>query len=125
VRGETARISAFRRSELEGVERLDDVVVRAGGEPDDLVGRQALGRQHDDRHGGRVRVGTQLPAQLDAVDARHHHVEQDQVGHLPGDLLLGVGAVAGDPDLVALEPQVDLDESGDVRVVVDHEHPRH
>ena len=68
------------REELDRVERLDDVVVGARGEPEHLVGRQRLGGQHDDRRVRRLRVPAKALRDLEPVDPRHHHVEQDQVG---------------------------------------------
>src|SRR3954470_5122789 len=62
--------------ELLGLERLDDVVVGARLQAEDDVDRVGLGRQHDDRD---PRLGADLPADLDAVLARQHDVEQHQV----------------------------------------------
>ena len=43
---------------------------------------------------GSARVRLEAPAHFDAVDLRHHHVEQDQVGQMllgGGERLLAVG----------------------------------
>ena len=53
--------------ELLGLERLDDVVVGAGLEPEDDVEGVGLGREHDDGDAG---LGADLAADLEAVDAR-------------------------------------------------------
>ena len=63
--------------ELLGLERLDDVVVGAGLEPDDDVDGVALGGEHHDRHAG---LGADLLAHVDAVAAGQHQVEQHDVG---------------------------------------------
>ena len=68
------------RAELAHRERLGDVVVRAELEAEDLVDLLGLGREHDDRHG--LALGAQAPADLEAVHARQHHVEDDQVEDL-------------------------------------------
>src|SRR6266542_1212593 len=107
------------REELDRVEGFDDVVVGARGEPEDLVGRERLRGEHYD---GRVR-GVWVPAEpvrdLETVDARHHHIEQNEIGAQAGGLLERLFPVRGDRDLVARAAEVHLDESGDVRIVVD------
>src|SRR6185503_9412811 len=109
------------REELDRVERLDDVVVGARGEPEDLVGRERLRGEHDDRRVRGLRVAAKPVRDLEAVDPRHHHVQQDQVGTQAPGLLERFLPVRCDRDLVARAPEVDLDEPGDVRIVVDDE----
>jgi hypothetical protein len=58
-------------------ERLGQVVVGAGVQPDDHVDLLPPGRQHDD-HQPRLR-GPEPPAQLDAVHVRQLEVKQHQV----------------------------------------------
>jgi len=123
--GVTSKRGMHARDEFQGVERLDDVVVRSRSQPDDLVRRQALRRQHDDGEARGERIGAQPATQLNAVDARHHHVEQYEVRHALADDLQGFLAVVSDEHIEALEPQVDLDEAGDVDVIVDDEHGAH
>ena len=65
--------------ELRDLERLLDVVVGAGLEPDDDVDRVGARGEHDDRDGRGPADGA---ADLEAVEARQHHVEQDQVERL-------------------------------------------
>ena len=86
VEGEHARARArTRRSaehranagrQLVGMERLGDVVVGAEVEALGLVGGRALGGQQDHRHRPPL---AQLAHDLDAVEVRHHDVEQDDV----------------------------------------------
>jgi len=63
--------------QLARVERFDHVIVGADLQPDDPVGRLALGRQQDHRDRERF---ADMAAQRQPVLARHHDVEQDQVG---------------------------------------------
>src|SRR4051794_3730097 len=71
------------RAELAHRERLGDVVVGAELEPEDLVDLLRLGREHDDRHGLALRP--QAPADLQAVHARQHHVQDHEVEDLLGE----------------------------------------
>src|SRR6185312_3042937 len=68
------------REELLAVDRLDDVVARALAHSPDLVGLLALRRAQDHRDGARLRVAADRARRLEAVQARHHHVHQDEVG---------------------------------------------
>ena len=74
--------------ELLGLERLDDVVVGPGLEADDHVDGVALGGEHHDRHAG---LGADLLADVDAVLAGQHQVEQHQVGPVVAERRRGPG----------------------------------
>src|SRR5439155_23145604 len=63
-----------------------------------------------------------LLADRQAVDARQHDVEHDQVGLELAEAGQGLGAVAHRFDLVSLAAQVELGQLQDVALVVDHEH---
>ena len=63
--------------QLLGVERLGQVVIRAGVEPRDPIGGLGARRQHEDRHP--VALGSQHPTDGQTVDGRHHQVEDQQV----------------------------------------------
>jgi hypothetical protein len=56
---------------------------------------------------------------LKSIDLGHHDVEDHQVGVQLADLQQRLLAVAGDRDVVTGIAQVQLDESRDVRIVVD------
>ena len=66
---------------------------------------------------------TEALGHLVAVDAGHHHVEQNEIRLGPHGLLQGVLALMGNAYVVALEAQDDLDRPADVPVVVDDEDP--
>jgi len=59
-----------------GFERLGEIIVDAGLEPEHPVLGFRLRRQHQNRH---LRFFAQRPGEVDAVFARHHHVEHDQI----------------------------------------------
>ena len=73
---------------------------------------------------GRLVIRLQLAADLDAVLARHHHVEQDEIGRLRARGDQRLIAVSGRDDLVALPRQAGLEDLEIGRVVVDHQNAR-
>ncbi len=62
--------------QLLGIKGLDNVVVGAQLQAQYLVKDLALGGEHDDGRGG---FGPDLPADLIAVDARKHQIQQNQI----------------------------------------------
>src|SRR4051794_24935940 len=87
------------RQQLAEVERLDQVVVRAGVEPGDPVGHRVARGEHQDR--GADLAVAQPPAGLEPVDARQVDVEDDRVvrrrlGH-PHGVLARRGDVGQQP----------------------------
>ena len=108
--------------ELVVVERLRDEVVRAGLDRLRLLGPLAR-RQHDHRQHGRVLARSELPADLEAVELRHHDVEQHEVrARRPCDLER-LPAVARRDDLVATRHQHGLEEPDVLGDVVGDEYP--
>ena len=104
------------RHELARVERLRQVVVGADLEADDLVDVLVAGGEHQDRH---VRGLAHAAADLDPVDVGQHQVEDDQRGLLGRDLRQR-GAAGGDgAHVVAGVLEVEGDERGDRRLVLD------
>jgi hypothetical protein len=107
------------RDELLGLERLDHVVVRAGLQAHDDVDGVGLGGEHDDRDAG---LGADRAADVDAVGAGQHQVEQHEVRLVlaeHGERLVAVGAQGR---LVALAAQDDAEHLGQGGVVVDDQH---
>ncbi len=111
--------------ELARAERLRDVVVGAELEAHDPVGLLGAGGQHDD--GQRARLGrpAEGAADLQAVDAGQHEVEDDEVRHAGADEGEGLAAVAERVGDVAGPRQVALEQFGDVAVVFDNEDVAH
>src|SRR5262249_2951738 len=71
-------------------------------------------RQHDDRH---ARFGSDLAANIDAVQPRQHQVEQHQVGAGIPERLHGVIAVGDEHRVKPLTPEHDAEHLGDGGVV--------
>ena len=102
--------------ELLGGERLGEVVVGAGLEPGHHVVGVGPGGDHDDRD---VAVAADRPADLEAVDAREHDVDQHDVGGVAVERVEGVLAVVGLLDGPALVLEGHLDRGADAFVVFD------
>ena len=101
--------------DLDGVEGLGDIVVRPDVETQHLVGVLALGGEQDD---GDICALPQLGGGPDAVQARHHHVHEDQVDVVLLHQLQGLQTVVGVVGLVALAGEVDVQGGDDIPVVV-------
>jgi hypothetical protein len=67
----------------------------------ELVGRQAAGRQDDDRHRGGPGILPQHPGELESVDVRHHDVGDDEVRRFAADHVQGLLTVVRDADPIA------------------------
>ena len=114
-----AQQRAHAREQLLALERLDEIVVGADVEALDARVERVAGGQHQDR---RVVLVLAQPARdVDAVHARETEVEHEDVGQERVHLVERRDAVAGEPDLVALQPQRALQHLGDLLVVLDDE----
>ena len=106
------------RRQLVQVERLGDVVVRPQVQALGLVGGGAPGGQQDHRDGPAL---AQLPHDLDAVDAGHDDVEQDDVRPDLLRLLESLLASGGGDHAETLGVQGQGNQLGDAWLVVGHE----
>src|SRR5665811_1610086 len=104
--------------ELLRLERLGDVVVGTRLQAEDDVDGVALGGQHDDRH---PRLAPDQSADLGAVLAREHEVQQDEIGLTTSERLERVVAVCAEEGFETLRAQDDADHLGQRDVVVDHQ----
>ena len=111
-----AQQGAHAGLELQDIEGLGHVIVRAGLEAHQQVGAFAARREHDHGHG---RKAADLLAGLQAVLLRHHQIEDDQiVGVFPrhGD---GGLAVVAAVHAVSLAFEVEFDALDQQHLVVD------
>ena len=76
-------------------------------------------------HDGHVALGPQDPADVQAVDIGHHHVEHHEIRALLADLLQRRTAVARQRHRMSLALQVHADQLGLLGVVLSHQDPRH
>ncbi len=105
------------RHQRDLVHRLGEIFVGPRFQSDDDVLRIALGGDQDDRGERQGGILLEPAADLDTVEPRHHHVEQDQVRKMLSRRSQRRFAVGGLHDLVTirLEPRV---EDVAVRLVV-------
>ena len=87
------------RQQFVGAERFDQIIIRAGVESFDAVVNLPLGGEHENGH--RVGQAAQFGADGITVQARHHDVEQDEVGVLLDGALEAGFAFGGGEDAVA------------------------
>ena len=118
-----AQDRADAQGELARAERLDDVVVGADLETGDPVLLLAARGEHDDGQVGAL--GPQPSADLEAVDAGQHEVEDDEVGRRGRRDREGGQAVGRVRGLEPVATQVAEDDLGHGEVVVDDEHAGH
>ncbi len=124
VQGLDAQHRAHPRHQRRLIDRLCQVIVAAGLEPgDDVLGVGPRGDK-DDRNEGQRGVGFQLLDRGDAVELRHHDVEQHEIGQLVVNHRERRLAVAGGDHLVALAFEAHLQDLDIVRHVVDDEDQR-
>ncbi len=105
------------------LERLRQVVVGAGVEPLDPVADGVARGQHQDRDA--VAAAAQPPGDVEAVEAGHHHVENERVGGARVDGRERGVAVGGELHLVAGDLERALQRFAHGAVVVYNEHEHH
>ncbi len=93
------------RQEIARRKRLHQIVVGRGRQALEASFLAGARRQHDDRHGVQVRIGAQLPQQAEAIELRHHHIGDDDVGAASARDIERDTAVARRVDVPALGEQ--------------------
>ncbi|MNK78372.1 hypothetical protein D3C87_979980 [compost metagenome] len=110
------------REQLRAQQRLQDVVVRAGGEEALHVLRIPTRREEEHRRGGPAGIAADHPAKLHPAHVGHVHVQHDQIRlGLLEDLpeAQGIGEHAR---LNALRGEQALEDGQDLRIVVHRQH---
>ena len=102
------------------VDGLDDEVDGAQFEAERFAAGVVMRGHEDDGNVARQRVGLEPPTDLETVHARHHHVEQDQVGPLLQAHLQGIGATRRLENLVVGRERL-VEQENVQRLVVDGE----
>ena len=117
-RGAAPHQRAQARQQLGEGERLGQIVVRPDVEPVHAVVETVARREHEHRHGGAL--GAKAAANLHAVDAGNHQVEDHTVVLVVVKVLERGVAVAGAIDGVAVLPQPARQHGGEAGVVFDY-----
>ena len=96
--------AADARRQLSRIEGPGQIIIGAQLQADDLVGILGAGRQHQDRD---VALAANLAAHAEAVQARQHDVQDDQIRAMLVDLFEALRPARGsnDPEAVLLEVQ--------------------
>ena len=114
-----AQDAANPGDQLSRIEWFDDIVIRADLEADDPVGRLAPGSQQDSRDRPGFR---QMAAQRQAIFARHHDVEQDQIGGLRAQQAARLGRAGGLADGEPLADKIFGQGFAQSRLVIDQQY---
>ena len=110
---------ADAQQQLARFERLGEIIVDADLQPAHAIGRLGARGQHDDRHVGAL---AQAFGEGEAVFARHHHVEDDEVEGEVGEKAARLGGRGGDGDAMAVLRKIGRQQVAQAAVVVDHQH---
>ena len=113
-----AKLRFYARDDLQRVEGLGDIVVRADRETEDLVAVGHACGQHED---GEEAALPNFPAERKAVGVRQHHVEQGKVDVLRFHAAQRLRAGGAFVDGVAVVFEIDLQQIGDLALVVHDE----
>ena len=116
--------AAYAREQRRVVDRLGEKIIGAGIEPGQPVGRLIERRHHDDGDVRGFGIGFDAAADFETVHARHHHVEQHDVGRLGGDALERFLAVMRGDDLEILGRQLRFEQLDVGENVVNDENAR-
>ncbi len=112
-----AHQGAQPRHQHDVIERLVHEVVGAGLKTGQAIVAAVERGQQDNRNMTRVGVLLELPADLVAIDAGHHDVEQDNVGLRRNSLGNGAAAVRSADHLIVIGFELGLEQAhigGDV-----------
>src|SRR5882762_5410572 len=99
---------------------LGQIFVRAHHSATRPIKKAVLGRQHNHGGGGEVRVFLDQRAGLIPVEARHHNVDENDIGLVVGDFGEGVETVFGEDDLATGLHQKNLRAAANGVRIVDH-----
>jgi len=110
------------RQQLAHAERLRDVVVGAALEADDFVRLAIAGRQHQNGRIAALAFRAQRAAHRHAVEARQHHVENDDVEALSPPERQPGASVGRLLDGEAGKAEVQAQQVANGRLIFDDEH---
>ena len=101
---------------------LGEILVRAGFDAVDAIGKIGLSGDQHHRSQARRRVGFQLAADFEAVHERHRHIEKNDIGFLSMNGSQRRGAVGSEYDIVAVGAEDPMKERADTLLVIGDQH---
>ena len=115
VAGVPAQLRLHARHELQGIERLGNVVVCPQGQAGDLVGVLYFGREEDH---GKIVPAPDLPQQRKPVPVRQHDVKNSEGNILPLHCVEHTLRPIEFQDFIALVLKIDLNQICDLLFVI-------
>ena len=116
-----AQDGADARHQLARIEGLAQIVVGAELEADDAVDVVAACGQHEDR---RVVAGAERAQDIEAADARQHHIENQNLEIVGLELVERIAAVVHALDLEMFGAQVFAEHLTKLAIVIHQQHAR-
>ena len=113
---ETAKLGLDPSHDLQRVEGLGDIVVRADGKAHDLVGVRDLCRQHND---GKIIAFPDFLADMETVDIGKHDVENRKIRQRFLKAGQGICPIIKFVNRVAVVFQINIEKVGDLFFVID------
>src|SRR5579859_6093404 len=107
-----------RQQHLEG-ERLDDVIIGSSVEPTHLIGWSVFSRE--EQNGQALLGGAESLEHTQTIKARHHDIQNDQVGSLLADELDALLAILSGDDGETFQRETTAEHTGDRLIIVDHD----
>ena len=101
---------------------FDRILVRAGFDAVDAIGQPGLAGDQHHRRQARGRIRFQPPADLEAVDERHRHVEENDVGPVAMNGGQRGCAVGSEHDVMAVGAEEPMKERADALPVIGDQH---
>ena len=104
------------------MDRLREVIVCAGLDAVDAIRQLGLTRDENDWRQSCRRIGLQLPADFQAVDQRHGHVEEDDVRSVSVNGSESGCAVGSEHHIVTVGAEEAMKEGADALPVIGDQH---
>ena len=106
LQGSNIQMGSDARQDFRLMQRLGQIINAPGGKAVDLILDAIERGDENDRYLVRLGVGFQAATSFEAVNFRHHHIQQNQVRLSKSGFLYSINAVAGNHHLKALSAQI-------------------
>ena len=106
LQGSNIQMGSDARQDFRLMQRLGQIINAPGGKAVDLILDAIERGDENDWDLVRLGVGFQAATGFEAVNFRHHHIQQNQVRLSKSGFLYSINAVAGNHHLKALSAQI-------------------